>query len=73
MLSALECVDWLIAFPEDDPCALIRALRPDVLVKGPEFKGQKVPGDDIVPETLFAPEGPFAGHATDMVAAIRKE
>jgi D-beta-D-heptose 7-phosphate kinase/D-beta-D-heptose 1-phosphate adenosyltransferase len=34
VLAALACVDHLIGFDEDTACGLLRALRPDVFVKG---------------------------------------
>lgn len=34
MLAALACVDHVLIFDEDTPHALLRAIRPDVLVKG---------------------------------------
>jgi rfaE bifunctional protein nucleotidyltransferase chain/domain len=37
MLAALECVDYVCVFHEDDPSDLIRACRPDVLVKGADW------------------------------------
>ena len=38
VLAALGCVDWVVVFGEDTPLALIRALRPDVLAKGGDWK-----------------------------------
>jgi rfaE bifunctional protein nucleotidyltransferase chain/domain len=37
VLAALEMVDCVVLFEEDTPLALIRALRPDVLVKGGDY------------------------------------
>jgi rfaE bifunctional protein nucleotidyltransferase chain/domain len=34
VLAALECVDHVVAFGEATPCAVVRALKPDVFVKG---------------------------------------
>ena len=34
VLAALQCVDAVVEFAEDTPLDVIRALRPDVLVKG---------------------------------------
>jgi D-beta-D-heptose 7-phosphate kinase/D-beta-D-heptose 1-phosphate adenosyltransferase len=34
VLAAMECVDYVTVFDEDTPEAIIRALSPDVLVKG---------------------------------------
>lgn len=37
IISALACVDWVVAFSEDTPERLICGLRPDVLVKGGDY------------------------------------
>jgi len=34
VLSALECVDYVVIFDDDTPLRLLEMLRPDVLVKG---------------------------------------
>jgi D-beta-D-heptose 7-phosphate kinase/D-beta-D-heptose 1-phosphate adenosyltransferase len=41
MLAALACVDYVIVFGEPTPRRLIRALRPDVLVKGGDYRGRR--------------------------------
>ena len=38
MLSALVCVDWVVAFEEDTPAALIDDIVPDKLVKGGDYR-----------------------------------
>jgi D-beta-D-heptose 7-phosphate kinase/D-beta-D-heptose 1-phosphate adenosyltransferase len=48
VLAALEAVDAVVLFDEDTPIDLIRALRPDVLVKGSDYsEDQVVGGDDV--------------------------
>jgi D-beta-D-heptose 7-phosphate kinase/D-beta-D-heptose 1-phosphate adenosyltransferase len=37
VLAALECVDYVALFDEDEPAALIEQLLPDVLVKGEDW------------------------------------
>ncbi len=37
VLAALECVDYVVVFGEDEPAALIREITPDVLVKGADW------------------------------------
>ena len=44
VLAALECVDAVVVFPEDTPLAIIRALHPDVLVKGGDYAPADVVG-----------------------------
>jgi D-beta-D-heptose 7-phosphate kinase / D-beta-D-heptose 1-phosphate adenosyltransferase len=50
MLAALEAVDYVVVFDEDTPYDLIKAVKPDVLVKGSDYKGKKVVGQDIADE-----------------------
>jgi D-beta-D-heptose 7-phosphate kinase/D-beta-D-heptose 1-phosphate adenosyltransferase len=47
-LSALECVDYLVLFDEPDPLDLLHALRPDVLVKGNDYRESEVVGADFL-------------------------
>jgi D-beta-D-heptose 7-phosphate kinase/D-beta-D-heptose 1-phosphate adenosyltransferase len=48
LLAALDCVDALTVFHEDTPEEIIRELRPDVLVKGQDYRLDQVVGRDIV-------------------------
>jgi D-beta-D-heptose 7-phosphate kinase/D-beta-D-heptose 1-phosphate adenosyltransferase len=50
MLAALESVDWVVSFIEDDPTRLICALLPDILVKGGDNNPDEIPGGDCVRE-----------------------
>ena len=44
VLSELQSVDYLVVFGEDTPIKLIRAIKPDVLVKGADYKKSQVVG-----------------------------
>lgn len=44
VLAALEAVALVVAFTEDTPLALILAARPDVLVKGGDWKPAAIVG-----------------------------
>lgn len=48
VLSGLAAVDHVVAFEEDTPLELIRAIRPDVLVKGGDYAAKTVVGADLV-------------------------
>jgi D-beta-D-heptose 7-phosphate kinase / D-beta-D-heptose 1-phosphate adenosyltransferase len=50
MLAALRCVEWVVAFEEDEPTRLICDLSPDILVKGGDNDPDKIPGGDCVRE-----------------------
>ena len=48
VLAALECVDYVTWFSEDDPVSLIRKLKPLVLVKGGDWKPSQILGGSDV-------------------------
>lgn len=48
VLAALEAVDAVILFDEDTPLNLIAAVRPDVLVKGNDYREDEVVGGQEV-------------------------
>ena len=48
LLSSLKPVDYVVIFEEDTPENLIRAIRPDVLVKGGDWDINKIVGKDFV-------------------------
>jgi D-beta-D-heptose 7-phosphate kinase/D-beta-D-heptose 1-phosphate adenosyltransferase len=48
VLAALECVDAVVVFDEDTPAELVATLRPDVLVKGGDYRPEEVAGGDTV-------------------------
>jgi D-beta-D-heptose 7-phosphate kinase / D-beta-D-heptose 1-phosphate adenosyltransferase len=48
LLAGLECVSHVTIFPEDTPLELIRALSPDVLVKGEDWAEKGVVGREWV-------------------------
>lgn len=72
VLASLADVDLVVVFEEDTPLALIEALRPDVLVKGADYRLDQVVGADLVQSwggrVLLAELMP--GHST--TATIRR-
>src|ERR1035437_100867 len=48
ILSAFQFIEAIIIFEEDRPYELIKALQPDVLVKGGDWKESDIVGADIV-------------------------
>ena len=48
VLSSLASVDMVVIFAEDTPRDLIDAIKPDVLVKGADYRLDEVVGADIV-------------------------
>lgn len=48
VLAGLESVDAVCVFDEDTPLALVTALRPDIIVKGGDYRPDTVVGADVV-------------------------
>ena len=48
VLASLAMVDLVVIFGEDTPEKLIQALKPDVLVKGADYKREDIVGADFV-------------------------
>ena len=48
VLSALECVDYIVIFEEETPERLIKELKPDILVKGADWEEDKIVGANFV-------------------------
>ncbi len=48
VLSAFACVDYVVVFSESTPAAIVRAVRPGVLVKGGDWSPERIVGRDTV-------------------------
>ncbi|HEC1728197.1 TPA: D-glycero-beta-D-manno-heptose-7-phosphate kinase [Campylobacter lari] len=48
MLASMYFVDYVVIFDEDTPYELIEFLKPDVLVKGADYKDKEVVGSNLV-------------------------
>jgi rfaE bifunctional protein nucleotidyltransferase chain/domain len=48
VMASLKFVDAVILFDEETPYDLIKAIRPDFLVKGNDYKPEEIVGYDIV-------------------------
>ncbi|EFO9214082.1 D-glycero-beta-D-manno-heptose-7-phosphate kinase [Campylobacter lari] len=48
MLASMYFVDYVVIFNEDTPYELIEFLKPDILVKGADYKGKEVVGSNLV-------------------------
>lgn len=75
IVAALAAVDAAIIFEDDTPLALIRALRPDVLVKGGDYSEATIVGAREVRalggEVVVIPLTP--GHSTTASIERRRE
>jgi len=50
ILAALEAVNYVVVFDEDTPYKLIKTIKPNTLVKGGDYEGKTVVGQDLVDE-----------------------
>ena len=48
MLSALECVTYVVEFNEDTPLNLIKSISPSILVKGDDYSIDNIVGADFI-------------------------
>ena len=48
ILAALACVDAVVIFDEETPADIVRAIQPDVLVKGADWAADRIVGRDTV-------------------------
>jgi rfaE bifunctional protein nucleotidyltransferase chain/domain len=48
ILEALECIDAVVIFDEETPAEIIRAIQPDILVKGADWAEDAIVGRDTV-------------------------
>ena len=48
MLQSIDCVDWVIPFNETTPLNIIKAIEPNILVKGGDYKQNDIVGSDFV-------------------------
>ena len=69
MLAAFDFVDYVIPFEEDTPEKLIKAIVPDILVKGGDYKLEDIVGADFVKKHGGVVEVlPFVdGHSTSEI------
>jgi len=50
ILASLEVIDYVVIFEDDTPLDLIRLIQPDVLVKGGDYEGKEIAGQEIAKE-----------------------
>jgi|TARA_B110000967_G_scaffold170326_1_gene180230 D-beta-D-heptose 7-phosphate kinase/D-beta-D-heptose 1-phosphate adenosyltransferase len=48
VLSCLSSVDYIILFDNESPEEIICEILPDILIKGSDYKGKKVAGEDCL-------------------------
>ncbi len=65
VLAGLSVVDWVVPFGEDTPERLICAVRPDILVKGGDYRPEQVAGGRCAGEVRILPF--LDGHSTSRI------
>jgi len=53
LLESLACVDYVIKFDEDTPHELLSHIRPDILVKGGDYKVEEVVGREFAGDVIL--------------------
>lgn len=48
VISALECVDYVTFFNDSTPAKIIKYFKPDILVKGADYKKKEIVGSGTV-------------------------
>ena len=48
IIAALESVDYVVLFNDDTPLKLIKLIKPDILIKGADWKKNNIVGSDQV-------------------------
>ncbi|MBI3553814.1 MAG: adenylyltransferase/cytidyltransferase family protein [Elusimicrobia bacterium] len=55
VLCALHCIDAVVEFGEDTPAELLATLRPDILVKGGDYRKDQVAGRESAGKVVIVP------------------
>ncbi|MDR2639198.1 MAG: D-glycero-beta-D-manno-heptose-7-phosphate kinase [Helicobacteraceae bacterium] len=53
MLAALAFVDFVVLFDDPTPIELIKAIKPDILTKGADYKGKQIVGSEYAKQTVL--------------------
>jgi rfaE bifunctional protein nucleotidyltransferase chain/domain len=64
ILEACRYVDEVVIFDEDTPIELIRSLKPDLIVKGGDYKASEVVGSEIAKVDIFNLVGGYSSTAS---------
>jgi D-beta-D-heptose 7-phosphate kinase/D-beta-D-heptose 1-phosphate adenosyltransferase len=73
VLTSRRDVDVVISFRANSPCHMIDVVRPDIWVKGIEYRGVKIPEAAVIEayggELVFVDVG-YAGHSSDILRGV---
>lgn len=48
VIAGLEAVDYVCIFSEADPCKVIATVKPDIWVKGADYKDASIPEQEVI-------------------------
>ncbi|MGC8765640.1 MAG: bifunctional D-glycero-beta-D-manno-heptose-7-phosphate kinase/D-glycero-beta-D-manno-heptose 1-phosphate adenylyltransferase HldE [Brevinematia bacterium] len=71
VLSALEMVDYIVIFNEDTPYELLSKIKPDILVKGGDYRVEDVIGREFAGKTVILPY--IEGYSTTKIISGGKK
>lgn len=71
MLEAIRFVDEVIIYNEPTPYETIKELKPDYIVKGPEYMGKRVIGDTIAHVVFPSKEDAPSIHTSEIIKSIK--
>ena len=75
VLAALACVDAVVLFDQDTPTELISKIRPDILVKGGDYKPEEVAGREYAGEVQIIDfeDGYSTTNVVNKIAELAKQ
>lgn len=75
VLAALGCVDAVVLFEQDTPTELVKLIRPDILVKGGDYKASQLAGRQYAGkvEILNYEKGYSTTGVVEKIAKLAKE
>ena len=55
LLGALSCIDAIVKFEENTPVEIIKKIRPDILVKGADYRKDQIAGREFAGKVARIP------------------
>jgi len=65
LLNQIEAIDYIVVFEEDTPYELYKTIKPDILVKGGDYKAEDLVGREFCREVKIVPY--IAGKSTTAI------
>jgi len=55
LVAALQVVDFVVFFDEETPYEILKEIKPDILVKGGDYRFEEIVGHDFIPVVKIVP------------------